>query len=337
MASRPHPFTLRQLQYLLAVADTLSFRRAAEECHVSQPALSAQIADIEDRIGIRVFERDRRRVLLTAAGRDVLERARQVLREADDLIATAQRAGDPLAGTLRIGVIPTISPYLLPAVTPQLRTHFPRLTVAWLEDKTDALRTHLESGGLDAALLALEAEIGDVERDVIARDPFFLVAPHNHPLGQTRGAAAPADLRDSEVLLLDEGHCFRTQALALCSSVRARESAFRATSLTTLVQMVAGGAGLTLLPSLAVATEAARACLAVRPLAVPAPERTLALVWRRQSSLTDALRQVAGAIRAAYPAQDAVMGSTEGAAAPRRKTTGTRRGSRVGSRTAYPR
>lgn len=311
MPVAPYPFTLRQVQYLLAVADTLSFRRAAEECHVSQPSLSAQISEIEDGLGVRVFERDHHRVLVTAAGHEVVERARRLLAGADELVLTAQRTGDPLVGTLRIGVIPTISPYLLPSVTPELRSRFPRLTVAWLEEKTDVLLSHLEAGTLEAALVALEAELGDVEHDVIARDPFFLVAPKGHPLGRGPDAAEPADLRDADVLLLDEGHCFRSQALEVCGRGRARESEFRATSLTTLVQMVAGGAGLTLLPSLAVSTEAGRATLDVRPFATPAPGRTVALVWRKRSPLAPALGEVAAAIREAYPMPAAVVPSTK--------------------------
>lgn len=321
VAAPPYPFTLRQAQYLLAVADTLSFRRAAEECHVSQPSLSAQISEIEDGLGVRVFERDQRRVLLTAAGRDVVERARRMLAAADDLVAAAQRAGDPLTGTLRIGVIPTISPYLLPSISPRLRERFPRLTVAWLEEKTDVLLARLNAGTLEAALVALEADIGDVEHEVLARDPFFLVAAKDHPLGRGQGAAEPADLRGVEILLLDEGHCFRSQALEVCGNVRARESVFRATSLSTLVQMVATGAGLTLLPSLAMATEAGRASLAVRPFAAPAPGRTIALVWRKRSPLGPALREVAGAIREAYPMQGAVVPAPEHPPAPAARQT----------------
>jgi len=306
--SPPHPFSLRQLQYLLAVADTLSFRRAAAQCHVSQPSLSAQIADLEDKLGVRLFERDHRRVLLTPAGQELVDRARGIVLGADDLVAAAQRAGDPLSGSLRIGVIPTISPYLLPPVTPRLRRAFPRLTVMWIEDKTDALLARLNAGTLEAALLAVEADIGDLERDIIARDPFLLVAPKDHPIGRGRGAASPAELRDEEVLLLDEGHCFRNQALKLCGKVRAREAEFRATSLSTLVQMVAGGAGLTLLPSLAVPTEARRAKLAVRPFTDPAPSRTVALVWRKRSPLAPALHAVAAEIRDAYPTAEKAVG-----------------------------
>jgi len=171
----PHPFTLRQLQYAVAVADSLSFNKGADDCHVSQPSLSAQIAELEQVLRIKLFERDRRQVLITAAGREIVERAQTVLRETENLIETARRCCDPLTGTLRLGVIPTISPYLLPHVTPALRAAYPRLTLQWVEDKTHVLVRNLNSGAIDAAVLALEADIGDVEREVIARDPFVLV------------------------------------------------------------------------------------------------------------------------------------------------------------------
>jgi LysR family hydrogen peroxide-inducible transcriptional activator len=300
-AFAPHPFSLRQLQYALAVAQSLSFRRAAQLCHVSQPSLSTQLAQLEQALGVRLFERDRRRVLVTAAGKEVLERARHVLVEADDLSAVAERAGDPLAGTLRIGVIPTISPYLLPSATPALRAAYPLLTTVWIEDKTEPLIQALETGALDAALLALEAAIGDVEHAVVAVDPFVLATRRDDPLGAKPGPARPAELRDAEVLLLDDGHCFRDQALAFCGAAKARELEFRATSLPTLAHMVAGGAGVTVLPALAVPTEAQRAGLRVRPFANPVPHRTIALVWRRHSPLSSALKPLAATIRAAYP------------------------------------
>src|SRR2546427_583141 len=183
----PHAFSLRQLQYAIAVADALSFRRAAERCRVSQPSLSAQLAQLEHALGVRMFERNRRRVLITSAGREIIERARRLLVEADDLVDASRRAGDPLAGTLRIGVIPTLSPYLLPAAAPVLRAKLPRLKLAWREDKTALLVAQLAAGELDAALVALEAEIGDVEREIIARDPFVLAVRSGHPLA--RGAA----------------------------------------------------------------------------------------------------------------------------------------------------
>jgi LysR family hydrogen peroxide-inducible transcriptional activator len=297
----PHPFTLRQLQYAVAVADTLSFRRAAEACRVSQPSLSTQVAQLEGALGLRLFERDRRRVLVTRAGEGVIEAARRVLLSADDLATGARGAGDPLVGTLRIGVIPTVSPYLLPLALPALRKAHPSLHVQWLEEKTDVLVRRLHDGALDAVLLALEAELGDVDHAVVARDPFVLAAPRGHALAERSGPAATSELRGAKVLLLDDGHCLRAQALEVCSRGRARELEFRATSLSTLVQMVAGGAGVTLLPRLAVATETRRTELALRPFAEPAPHRTLALAWRRRSPLAAAMKRLAGTVRGVYP------------------------------------
>jgi LysR family hydrogen peroxide-inducible transcriptional activator len=299
MRLRPHQFTLRQLQYAVAVADSLSFRKAAERCHVSQPSLSAQLAQLERMLGVRLFERDRRRVLVTAAGREIVERARLILRETEALDQAARCAGDPLGGTLRIGVIPTISPYLLPRLTTAVRAAFPRLTLFWVEDRTEVLVRSLDAGALDAVLLALEADVGDVEREVIGRDPFVLATPAGHPLGTPTSCVQVSELRDANVLLLD-GHCFGDQARAFCAGADAQELAFRATSLPTLVQMVAGGAGVTLLPALAIATETNRAGLRIRPFAEPGPARTIALVWRRRSQLGPALRQLAGTVRTAY-------------------------------------
>jgi LysR family hydrogen peroxide-inducible transcriptional activator len=298
------PFSLRQLQYAVAVADALSFRRAAARCHVSQPSLSAQLAQLEEGLGVRLFERNRRRVLPTPAGTEIVERARLVLREAGDLLELARRSGDPLLGALRVGVIPTISPYLLPRVTAALRADYPRLTVMWVEDKTETLVASLDAGELDAALLALEAEVGDVEHEIVGKDPFVLATPPGHPLGTKRTPAKAAELADASVLLLDDGHCFREQALAVCSTANAHELEFRATSLSTLAQMVAGGAGVTLLPRLAVPTEARRAGLELRRFAEPAPSRTVALVWRRRSPLEPALRKVAATTKRAYAAPE---------------------------------
>lgn len=296
----PHAHSLRQLQYAVAVAEELSFRRAAERCRVSQPSLSAQLAELEEALGVQLFERDRRRVLLTAAGREIVERARRVLVEVDDLGEVAKRWADPLSGTLRVGVIPTISPYLLPSAARALRRKLPKLAIAWVEDKTSDLMRGLDAGELDAALVALEAELGDVEHAVIAEDRFVLAAPPGHPLGGRTSPIAASELAGHAVLLLTEGHCLREQALAFCSSARAEELEFRATSLTTLVQMVAGGAGVTLLPALSLPTEAERAKLSVRRFKPPVPYRTIALVWRKRSPLARALRELAAVVRSTY-------------------------------------
>jgi len=293
--------TLRQLQYVVAVADDLGFRRAAERCHVSQPALSAQVRELEEALGVALFERDPRGVLLTPAGEELIPRARRVLTEAADLAAAAAQLGDPLAGTLRVGVIPTIAPYLLPEVAPTLHERFPRLRLLWREDKTESVVRGLAEGRLDAGLIALEeVQLGDLAREVIAADPFLLAAPEGHPLARRR-RVHPDELAGAEVLLLDDGHCFRDQALAVCARAVAHEATFRATSLATLAQVVAGGAGVTLLPALAAPVENRRGRLVLRRFVDPAPHRTIALVWRPRSPLADALREVARALAAAWP------------------------------------
>jgi LysR family hydrogen peroxide-inducible transcriptional activator len=296
----PHPLTLRQLQYVVAVAEARSFRRAAEQCGVSQPSLSAQLAQLEDVLGSRLFERERRPVLLTPAGEQIVERARRLVVDADDLVEAARRLGDPLAGSLRIGVIPTISPYLLPEIVPSLRRAHPELTALWVEDKTETLVASLGEGKLDAAVLALEASLGALDHQVIARDPFVLATPPGHPLATGKGPARLNDLTGATVLLLDDGHCLRDQALSFCSRARAHEADFRATSLSTLAQMVSAGAGVTLLPQLAVATEHRRGKLVIRRFADPAPHRTIALAWRKSSPLGPALRRLANTIREAH-------------------------------------
>lgn len=301
MPHGPHPFTLRQLQYVVAVADTRSFRRAAVLCRVSQPALSTQIAQVEGALGISLFERDRRRVVVTPAGEAFVERARGVLLAADDLVQTAQAVRDPLSGLLRVGVIPTLSPYVVPVATPALSARLPRLSVVWQEDKTPALVHALALGELDAALLALEAELGDVEHAVVAEDPFVLATRPDDPLATDPSPLPVGLLRARAVLVLDDGHCFRDQVLGWCKRAGAQEHSFRATSLPTLAQLVATGQGVTLLPQVAVGTEAARAGLRVRPFQDPAPARTIALVWRVRSPLGPSLRQVAAVIQGAWP------------------------------------
>lgn len=301
MTYSPHPFTLRQLQYVVAVAEELSFRRAAGRCNVSQPSLSAQLAQLEDVLGARLFERAHKRVLVTKAGQELVDRAKAVLCNADEMVAAANRASDPMAGTIRLGVIPTISPYLLPGVAPRLRAALPRLRIAWLEDKTDSLVRKLAEGQIDGAIVALEANVGDVVKEIVATDPFFVVTLPEHPFAKNKAPVSEADLRGQELLLLDDGHCFREQALEACGHARIREGEFRATSLTTLIQMVSGGVGITLIPRLAVRAEATRARLHIRPFRARSAHRTIALVWRKGASAEPALRAVAPILRQEYP------------------------------------
>lgn len=294
----PADLSLRQLQYVVAVAETLGFHRAAARCHVSQPTLSAQLQHLEMVLGVKLFERDRRRVVVTARGAELVERARRVLVEVDDLIAAATRAREPFTGTLRIGVIPTIAPYLLPEVTPALHGRYPKLSLVFREEKTADILKELTEGALDAGLLALESDIGDLAHAEIAKDAFLVALPREHALARKKRLSV-SDLAGEHVLLLDEGHCFRDQALDLCKEAGADEASFRATSLATLAQMVSSGAGLTLLPALAVPVENRRGQLEMRPFVRPSPGRTIALVWRPRSPFAGGLVEISRTLRAA--------------------------------------
>lgn len=297
-----HDLSLRQLQYIVAVADTLGFHRAAQSCHVSQPALSEQVSQLEGTLGVRLFERDRRRVLVTTAGAQVIARARKVLMGVEDLLAAARGLCDPFAGTLRIGVIPTVAPYLLPEVTPALTRLHPNLQLVFREERTPEVARDLHEGRLDAGLVAMEAELGEVSHAEVLVDPFVVALPKKHPLGR-KARLRLSDLEEATVLLLDEGHCLRTQALALCTKVNARETDFRATSLATLAQMVSAGGGITLLPSLALPVENRRGQLEIRALESPTPSRTIALIWRNGSPLGPALTTLAGEMAQAAEAR----------------------------------
>jgi LysR family hydrogen peroxide-inducible transcriptional activator len=298
MTVSAHDLSPRQLEYVVAVAETLGFHKAAERCHVSQPTLSAQVKQLEDVLGVQIFERDRRRVLLTAAGSVVVAHARRVLLEIDDMIAAAKQLTEPRSGTLRIGVIPTIAPYLLPDVVPAVRKRFPKLQLVFREEKTDAVVADLREGRLDAGLLALEADIGEWSTGRIADDPFVVALPKGHPFARKK-RIAPSELEDEKVLLLDEGHCFREQALSVCDRAGARETELRATSLSTLSQMVSSGSGITLLPQIAVAVENRRGQLEVRAFTAPTPRRTIALIWRPQSPYGETFRDLADVFRSA--------------------------------------
>jgi LysR family hydrogen peroxide-inducible transcriptional activator len=297
----PHSFSLRQLQYIVAVADQRNFRAAAESCRVAQPSLSAQVAQVEALLSVQLFERDRRKVVLTSAGQAFVTRARALLIAADELVELAQALSDPFAAKLRIGVIPTVGPYLLPELAPPLRKRYPKLHFLWSEEKTGILVEQLAKAELDAAIVALEAEaIGDLPHVVLGRDPFVFAAAAGHPLASGKGPVRAEQLEGEEVLLLDDGHCFRDQALTFCVRSGASQSEYRATSLPTLVQLAASGSGVTLLPSLAVELENRRHTLRVRPFAPKVPGRTLALVWRKSAALESVLRAIAETMHSEY-------------------------------------
>lgn len=287
-----HDLSLRQLQYVVAVADTLGFHKAAERCHVSQPTLSAQVKALEDVLGVAIFERDRRRVLVTPAGEALVAQARRILVAAGDLVTLAARAREPLVGEVRVGVLPTVAPYFLPRAMPPLRKKFPRLKLMLREETTASIVAGLREGRLDAGIVAKESDLGESTTIDLFRDPFVLAVPSADPLAANKRVAT-SDLEARTVLLLDDGHCLRSQALAVCSREGATESDFRATSLATLVQMVSSGAGITLLPELAVAVESRRAKLEVRRFRKPVPFRTIVLAHRPHAPLAPSLREIA--------------------------------------------
>jgi LysR family hydrogen peroxide-inducible transcriptional activator len=284
--------TLRDLEYLVALAEARHFGRAAERCHVSQPTLSAQVRKLEDTLGVALVERRPRRVGLTAAGTAVVERARRMLRDADDIRVVARASQDPLAGRLKVGLIPTLGPYLLPRVAPRITKALPKLQLMLHEYQTAPLIERTLAGELDLAVLALPAETkGLVTRDLF-EEPFLVAMPERHALAAKKRVRVE-DLEQGRLLLLEEGHCLRDQALAVCAHAGTEEQDFRATSLETLRQMVASGQGLTLLPRLAAEGPfAAARGLAVRPFVPPSPSRVIGAAWRRSTSRGEAIEAV---------------------------------------------
>jgi LysR family hydrogen peroxide-inducible transcriptional activator len=293
--------SLRQLECVVAVADHLNFRRAAETLGITQPALSLALGQLETQLGVRLFERDRRRVLISPAGEALVPRARAALTDIDAFVEAAAALDDPMAGPLRLGVIPTIAPYVLPGVVPVLRKRYPRLRLLLREERTATLVEQTRDGRLDVCLLALEVDLSGLEARSLYFDPFVVAAPASDELA-ARSVVRERDLREAEVLLLEDGHCLRDQALSLCERAGARELGdFRASSLNTLVRMIAGGLGVTLLPTIAVNAEVhSRDRLKVVPLERRAG-RTIGLCWRPSSPRKEAFEILAEVLISAAP------------------------------------
>lgn len=289
---------LRDLQYLVALAEHKHFGRAAEASFVSQPTLSTQIKKLEDELGVALVERTPRKVLLTETGREIAQRARQVLSEIEQIRAIARRTADPESGSVRLGIFPTLGPYLLPHVIPAIRARFPRLELLLTEEKTEAVLRLLREGRLDAGILALPIHDEQLHQEFLFEEDFVLAVPEGHELA-THETLRLADLAEQNLLLLEEGHCLRDQALEVCHLAGAGErSGFRATSLETLRQMVAAGAGITLLPALAVKPPVApSADIRLVEFRGRAPHRRIAMVWRRSSAIARLLQQLAEVIK----------------------------------------
>jgi LysR family hydrogen peroxide-inducible transcriptional activator len=290
---------LRDLRYLVALAEHRHFGRAAEASFVSQPTLSTQIKKLEDELGVALVERTPRKVLLTEVGREIAQRAREVLNEVDQIKAIARRTLDPESGTVRLGIFPTLGPYLLPHVVPRIRERFPRLELLLVEEKTEAVLRLLREGRLDAGVLALPVHDDQLHAEFLFEEPFLLAVPEQHELSH-RKALKMDELADQSLLLLDDGHCLRDQALEVCHLSGANEkSGFRATSLETLRQMVAANVGITLLPTLAVQPPVAHSdnVHLVPFRGNQAPSRRIAMVWRKSSAMAGFLKKLAEIFR----------------------------------------
>ncbi|MTE13630.1 hydrogen peroxide-inducible genes activator [Nocardia aurantiaca] len=301
MTDQTYQPTLSQLRAFAAVAEFRHFGTAATRLGVSQPTLSQALASLENGLGLQLIERSTRRVLVTADGKRLLPQAIATLEAADRFVASA--AGEGLRGTLRLGIIPTVAPYVLPKLLPELRTRVPALAPHVIEDQTARLLDGLRSGVLDVAVLALPAEAAGLVEIPLYAEEFVLVLPRGHELAG-RDDLKPADLDALPLLLLDEGHCLREQTLELCRANEAHPSAVgdtRAASLATVVQCVAGDLGVTLIPAMAVAAETSRGTLDIATFAAPAPGRTVGLAFRSSTARGDDYGLLAEIIRECRP------------------------------------
>jgi LysR family transcriptional regulator, hydrogen peroxide-inducible genes activator len=293
---------LRDLKYLVALADHKHFGRAATACFISQPTLSTQIRKLEEELGVALVERAPRRVMLTPAGRDAAERARRIVADVEEMREAARRSQNPEAGTVRLGIFPTLGPYLLPHVVARVRERFPQLELLLIEEKTEVILRQLREGRLDAGVLALPLHDDQLHLEFLFEEPFLLAVPETHALAAAKSLTMQ-DLAHESLLLLEDGHCLRDQALDVCHLAGAGEkSGFRATSLETLRQMVAANVGITLLPVLAVKPPVASSQdVHLLPFDAPAPSRRIAMVWRRSSAMSDFLEKLAAVFRELPP------------------------------------
>jgi LysR family hydrogen peroxide-inducible transcriptional activator len=287
--------TLKQLRYVEALARYGHFGQAAEACAVSQPALSMQIKELEEGLGARLFERGARQVRLTGLGEDFAARARDILRAVDELAEVARARRDGPGGRLRLGVIPTIAPYLLPRLIRDLSARYPGVDLQVRETQTDRLIGELQDGRLDTALVALPVSEPSLDEVALFSETFVLVRPE---ADAARPVPSPEALPDMQLLLLEEGHCFRDQALEVCGlRGGARRAGFDGSSLSTLVQMVGAGIGVTLIPEMAVPVETRGAPVSVQRFEGARPARTVGMIWRRTSPLAADLRELAEVVR----------------------------------------
>jgi LysR family hydrogen peroxide-inducible transcriptional activator len=289
---------LRDLRYFVALADTRHFGKAAERSFVSQPTLSAQIKKLENYLGVQLIERQPRKVTLTETGQKILPLARRILQESDEIVSLARHEHDPLSGKLKIALIPTIGPYLLPLVTRKLRKQLPRLKLMLYEYQTEPLLERLRQGDIELGILALPVPHDGLETRALYNEAFTVAVPSQHALAK-KSHVKIDDLTGEDLLLLEDGHCLRDQALDVCSKIDVKENEdYRATSLETLRQMVAAGLGITLLPELATRGPFGSGHgLAVKSFNRPVPTRTVGAVWRKSSARSEAIDAICEVIR----------------------------------------
>lgn len=291
---------LRDLRYLVTVAGCGHFGKAAKLCFVSQPTLSAQIKKLEDFLGVQLLERNNKQVLITPIGQLIVNKAKLILSESEQIRELARSATQPYAGRFQLGIIPTLGPYLLPHIIPILKNYFPKLELRLYEEQTAHLLMSLKEGRLDAALLALPIdETLGLATQFLFEEPFYVALPTGHKLAK-KAILELKDLNQETLLLLTEGHCLRHQALEVCHDIDIKEPIdFSATSLETLRQMVAAGAGITLLPALAANMPISnQAAIAIRPFAAPMPRRRIGLIWRKTSARLETLQAIAACLLA---------------------------------------
>ena len=290
---------LRDLRYIVALADYGHFGKAAEACHASQPTLSGQILKLEDELGVAIFERSGRSVRPTAAGAEILAHARRAIAAADEITTVAKASRDPLAGPLQLGIIPTLCPYLMPFVFPRVAKDLPSMPLVLHEDLTERLVEAVSAGQIDAALIASEPMSQTLTSEILFDEAFFLALPADHRLAKKKKTIATTDIDPQTLLLLTDGHCLRDQALSLCGAPDLASSVsadMRAASLETLMQMAAAGYGMTLLPTLALAQERPLPkTLVIRKLKDPAMKRQIRMISRAKYPRGKAL-QVLGRV-----------------------------------------
>jgi len=287
---------IRDYQYLLAVAKHKHFGKAAQECYVSQPTLSTQLKKMEEQLGVQIFERGKKQVIITSIGQQIIDKAQELLNTHNQIKQTAKQFSDPLSGELKIGVFPTLAPYILPIITPQIKDNYPKLQLYIVEEKSDIILSKLKSGELDCILHALPLTAENLVIKHIFSEEFYLAVGPNHTLANIK-SVTQKQLKGEQLLLLDDGHCLRDQALDVCNKVGAtQEHSFKATSLETLRHMVAANTGITLIPQLAKKDNDG---IKYMSFTAPAPQRDIAFIWRKSdarqglyNSLTQILKKI---------------------------------------------